>query len=603
MTIILGVNAYHADSSACLIVDGDLVAAAEEERFTRIKHWAGLPTEAVRYCLREIGARFSDIDIIALNSDPGANAWRRVAYAAWRRPSWRLIGDRMRSRKIRRTVADALAQAIGTGEFRGDVKYVEHHLAHLASAFFTSPFDKAGLLSIDGFGDFTSTVWGAGEGRNMRPLGAVHFPHSMGIFYETMTHFLGFRRYGEEYKVMGLAPYGEDRFRREMERIIIPRRDGSFRLALEFFNHHEGRVAVKWENCEPSAGDYYSPQLVELLGPPRKQGDPLTQRHKDVARSAQAAYERVLFRLLCSLHGRCDSDAVVLSGGCAFNSVANGKIYESTPFERAYIQAAAGDAGGALGAALHAWHVARDEPRTFEMRHASWGPGFTEAQVLEALKGRRVELLDAACTWHRLESCELFGNVARALAEGKIIGWFRGRMEWGPRALGNRSILADPRRHDMRDTLNQKIKRRESFRPFAPSVLREHVSDWFETDDDVPFMMKVFRVRAGKRGAIPAVVHVDGTSRLQTVAREDCPEFWRLIQRFYRITGVPMLLNTSFNENEPIVHTPDEALDCFLRTNMDGLVLGNHLVVRRGPEVPVRRLFRHEQSDLENVDD
>jgi carbamoyltransferase len=580
MTIIVGLNAFHADSSACLVRDGQLIAAVEEERFNRIKHWAGLPVEAVRYCLNEARLEFGDIDVIAVNTDPRANLWRKLSYAMRYRPNFSLLKDRIRSRRYRQSLADSLARKFGGERFHGKVHQVEHHVAHLASGFLTSPFEKAALVSVDGFGDFASTAWGTGSGTEIDVTGRVHYPHSLGIFYETLTHFLGFKRYGDEYKVMGLAPYGTDRFRPEMERLVSLETGGGFKLGLNYFRHHRGQVLMQWENREPVAGDYYSKDFVDLLGSPRGADEKLSQRHKDIANSAQAMYERALFHVLSNLHSQCATEELVLTGGCAFNSVANGKIYAETPFKKLYVQAAAGDAGGALGAALHAWSVGLGMPRHFVMAHAYWGPEFSNEHIARVVRERRGGLSGRMYFWEHLPHTELLKRVASLLASGRIVGWFQGRMEWGPRALGNRSILGDPRRIEMRDTLNAKIKRRESFRPFAPTVLREFVSEWFETDDDVPFMMKVFKVREHKQQSIPAVTHVDGSSRLQTLEESQNPRLYGLIKEFESITGVPMLLNTSFNENEPIVHTPDEAIDCFLRTRMDALVMSNHLIVR-----------------------
>jgi carbamoyltransferase len=408
----------------------------------------------------------------------------------------------------------------------------------------------------------------------------VHFPHSLGIFYETITHFLGFKRYGDEYKVMGLAPYGQRRFTKEMERLVRLDSGGMFSLDLEYFLHHKGSSTVKWEDCEPVTDDYFEDKLADLLGPPRKPGESLTQRHKDIAHSAQWMYEQAFFHLLRHTYDFCTVDAVVVSGGCAFNSVANGKIRKNTPFKKTFIQAAAGDAGGALGAALYVWHAECGAKRSFHMEHAYWGPGYSDDEIVAILEQRGSELTDTGCSHVRLDTNALYRRVAVAIAAGQVVGWFQGRMEWGPRALGNRSILGDPRRADMREILNGKIKRRESFRPFAPAILRESVLDWFEVDDDVPFMMKVLPVRVERRHEIPAVTHVDGSARLQTVEKHQNSRFYRLIEEFNAITGVPILLNTSFNENEPIVRSVDEALDCFLRTGMDVLVVGDHLVSR-----------------------
>jgi carbamoyltransferase len=383
---------------------------------------------------------------------------------------------------------------------------------------------------------------------------------------------------------MGLASYGEPSFVAEMEKILVLGPNGEFRLNLDYFSHHKGAKPLQWDGCAPRADDYFTASMSGLLGAPREPGESITSRHKDIACSAQAVYERALFNLLGRLHDLYKTDALVLSGGCAFNSVANGKIYTHTPFRELFVQPAAGDAGGALGAALYSWHVRLGQPRAFVMKHAFFGPDFSDDQVDVALAGRRGELASAGCRWKALDEHQLVQRVSDAISRGQVIGWFQGRMEWGPRALGNRSILADPRRQDIREVLNRKIKRRESFRPFAPAILREFVSEWFETDDRVPFMMKVFIIREEKRESIPAVTHVDGTGRLQTVEEDEHPLFHRLIEAFHEKTGVPMLLNTSFNENEPIVCDPDQAIDCFLRTKMDMLVLGTRLLEREPAE-------------------
>ncbi len=587
MTLILGVNAFHADSSACILRDGQLLAAVEEERFNRIKHWAGIPIESVRYCLHEAGAKLSDVSVIAVNSDPYASLLERIRYILINRPDVHLIRDRIRSRGKRRALAQSLASLLGERSFSGKFRFVEHHTAHLASAFFVSPFSDSAIVSVDGFGDFASTAWAAGRNTTLSIGGKIHFPHSLGIFYETITHFLGFKRYGDEYRVMGLAPYGQCRFKKEMECLVRLRSGGVFNLNLEYFLHHKGSSTFKWENCEPVADDYFNDKFIDLLGPPRSPGEQLTQRHKDIAQSAQWMYEQAFFHVLRRAYDFCQVDAVVVSGGCAFNSVANGKIRENTPFNRIFVQAAAGDAGGALGAAFYSWHADRGEKRSFRMEHAYWGPGYSDDAIVAILDKRGAELESAGCSYSRFDEETLCRRVAADIAEGKVVGWFQGRMEWGPRALGNRSILCDPRRGGMKEILNAKIKHRESFRPFAPAILRENVLDWFEVDDDVPFMMKVLPVRAERCHEIPAVTHVDGSARLQTVEKHQNSRFYRLIEEFNAITGIPILLNTSFNENEPIVRSVDEALDCFLRTEMDMLVVGDHLISR------VSRVAKH----------
>jgi carbamoyltransferase len=579
MTAILGLNAFHGDASACIVRDGRVVAAAEEERFRRVKHWAGFPSESIRWCLRQAGATLSDVACVAVNQDARANAGRKLLYTIRSRPDLSLVLDRLRNKRKRVGVRERLEQELGS-PFGGDVASVEHHLSHMASAFLVSPFAEATAVSIDGFGDFASAAWGVGRGGELRVDQRIYFPHSLGIFYQALTQFLGFPRYGDEYKVMGLAPYGAPTFLPQMRRIVGLEPDGGFRLDLACFRHAREKVDYEWENGEPVVGTLFTAALESLLGPARRRDDPIEARHRDIARSVQAMYEEAFFHLLGRLHARYGLDALALSGGCAMNSVANGKVYARTPFKRLYVQSAAGDAGGAIGAALVAWQRIHPSQRPEAMEHAYLGPQFTNDAIGETIRAQAGALRAAGCEARLCEGDALVRETARAIAEGAVVGWFQGRMEWGPRALGNRSIVCDPRRADMKEILNLKIKRRESFRPFAPSILREAVADWFEVDDDVPFMMQVYPIRAQKRPLVPAVTHVDGSGRLQTVTREANPRYHALIESFREITGVPMVLNTSFNENEPVVCTPQEALDCFLRTRMDVLVMGDWRVLR-----------------------
>jgi carbamoyltransferase len=409
----------------------------------------------------------------------------------------------------------------------------------------------------------------------------VHFPHSLGIFYQAITQHLGFPHYGDEYKVMGLAPYGSPACMDAMRKIVRLAPDGGYALDLACFRHHREPISYQWSAGAPQFADLFSPALEQLLGPRRPPDAPIEARHRDIARSAQAMYEEAFFHLLDTSQRRTGATDLALAGGCAMNSVANGKIGRRTGFRRVYVQAAAGDAGGAVGAAFAVWHRLGGA-RAFAMDHAYWGPQFTNADAAAALDARTAAIGEAGCTIeHAVDEAELCRRAAAAIAGGQVVGWFQGRMEWGPRALGNRSILADPRRADMKAILNAKIKRRESFRPFAPSVLAEAVGEWFEQDAPVPFMTQVFQIRAEKRAQIPAVTHVDGSGRLHTVAPDANPRYHRLIETFRAATGVPMLLNTSFNQNEPVVCRPEEALDCFLRTDMDMLVLGDTIVSRR----------------------
>jgi carbamoyltransferase len=582
MTFVLGLNAFHGDASACLLLDGQLVAAAEEERFRRVKHWAGFPSEALRYCLAEAGAKLGDVAHVAVNQDTRANFGRRLAYLLASRPSLALVLQKIRFRSQRSGIAELLAQTFRGTSFTGQLHRVEHHLAHLASAFLVSPFEDASAVSVDGFGDFASAAWGMGRGSSVTVEEQVFFPHSLGVFYQALTQYLGFPHYGDEYKVMGLAPYGEPGYVAELSKVVQLQPDGRFRLDLRFFRHAKERVEFMWEGGAPTVGTLYSPALEELLGPARRPEEELTQRHRDIARSAQVVYEEAFFHLLNHVHARHGSDRLTLAGGCAMNSVANGKVTLRTPYKEVYVQSAAGDAGGAIGAAFAAWSRISGGKRNFVMDHASWGPQFPGEQITKLLKSHAADFEREGCkTYQATSDADVCSRTARAIADGRVVGWFQGRMEWGPRALGNRSIVCDPRRGDMKDLLNRKIKRRESFRPFAPSVLREAVSEWFELDGDVPFMTQVYPIRPEKRALIPAVTHVDGSGRLQTVTRRANPLYYQLIEAFRELTGVPMVLNTSFNENEPVVCKPEEALDCFLRTRMDVLVLGSWYMERR----------------------
>jgi len=579
MSLIIGVNAYHGDSAACIVRDGQLIAAAEEERFRRIKHWAGFPTKAIEYCLQEAGCDIGDVTDIAINQDPQANRIKKIQYVFSHPPSPRMLWDRYKNKLARKNLADELTRNGLTG-FHGKFHQIEHHLSHLSSAFYVSGFDEALSVSVDGFGDFASTAWGVGKGSDLMVQGRVYFPHSLGVFYQAITQWLGFPSYGDEYKVMGLAPYGSPKYLNKMRELVICKPNGEFELNLRYFLHHSEKIAHTWQGGVPIFSNLYSNKLNELLGPARNPEEPLTQFHKDIASSTQAMYEEAFFNLLGSLYRKYDIASLCLAGGCAMNSVANGKILAKTPFKNLYVQSAAGDAGGAIGAAFVVSKQISPEKK-FVMEHAYWGPHFSNEQIKTIIDLHATTLSDQQCKVVLTENEEaLLTSTAQSIADGKVVGWFQGGMEWGPRALGNRSILGDPRRADMKDILNLKIKRRESFRPFAPSILRDHVSTWFEREDDVPFMMQVYPIKEDKRSLIPAVCHVDGSGRLQTVYRNTNPRYYGLIEAFNKITNVPMVLNTSFNENEPVVCNPSEALDCFLRTKMDKLVMGNWVISR-----------------------
>jgi len=581
MTYILGINAYHGDSSACLVKEGKLLAAVEEERFRRIKHWAGFPKESIRYCLGEAGINIDDIDHVAVNRNPKANLLRKALFAFRNHPSLDLIKDRFKNATKVRDIKESMAQefSVAVSDINAKVHHVEHHLAHLASTFFVSPFEKAAVVSVDGFGDFVGAMWGVGEENQLRVKERIYYPHSLGLYYLSLTQLLGFPKYGDEYKVMGLAAFGNPSEIDKMHKIVILNSNGQFKLDLDYFLHHSPGVTMTWDGGEPKMGPVYSNEMESFLTFYRKPDEPIEKRHKNIAASLQVMYEKAFFNLLNHIHDQTKNSTLCLAGGCAMNSVANGKIFDQTPFEEVYIQAAAGDAGGAVGAAYYVWNQVLEKPRNFVMEIAYWGPWFSEDEISEKLSVNGERLSKQDCKIEHVEDeTKLCKLTAKEISNGKVVGWFQGRMEWGPRALGNRSIVVDPRRSEMKDVLNERIKRREPFRPFAPSILLDKVGDYFEKSYPDPFMIKVYPVKPDKRALIPAVTHVDGTGRLQTVRKEDNPLYWRLIKEFEKITGVPVLLNTSFNENEPIVCTPEEAINCFLRTRMDVLVMGNHMI-------------------------
>ncbi len=581
--LILGLNAYHGDVAAAILRDGALVAAVEEERFRRIKHCAGFPAEAVRSCIAAAGVDPGDIDAFAVPRARRVHLLPKALFAVRHGAPRRLFGAHARNVTRLEGLAARLAETLGLAPDRvaRRMHYVEHHAAHLASAFFPSPFDDAAVCAIDGFGDFVSTSTASGRGCTVDIRHRVFFPHSLGLVYLAVTQFLGFKHYGDEFKVMGLAPYGSPDLLTPLRRVVHLRPGGDFVLDLAFFRHWTGAVEMSWDDGEPRMGDVYTPALESLLGPARSPDEPIGPRHEAVAASLQALFEEASVHVLRGVAERTANRRLSLAGGCAMNSVANGRIRERLPFTDVYIQPAAADNGTALGAALHVAHTTFGAPRT-PMTHGYWGPAYGDDAIARELDlhGREI---DAACERQRIDDDEALCDwTAGRIAAAEVVGWFQGRMEWGARALGNRSILADPRRADMRDIINTRIKFRERFRPFAPSILEDAVDEYFVGAVPDPFMMQVYPVRPDKRTMIPAIVHVDGSGRLQTVSDRTNPLYARLIRAFAARTGVPLLLNTSFNENEPIVLRPSEALDCFLRTGMDALVLGHHVLRKRG---------------------
>ena len=591
MTYILGVNAFHADASAVLVKDGEIIFGIEEERITRIKHASGFPINAIKECLNSSKLSISDINHIAINTKPKAQLLRKLIYTLLNRPKLSFLIQKLKTKRDKINLKKNLKLYFKDEIFKCKFHFIEHHKAHLASAFYASEFNKAAVISVDGFGDFSSVAYGIGEGNNIKIDGRVFFPYSLGIFYTAITQYLGFPNYGDEYKLMGLAPYGKAKFLKEMRKILYLKNNGKFKLNLEYFRHSKEKIPHQWTGGKPVLGQYYSNFMVKTFGPIRRANEEITQKHKDIASSAQKMYEEAFFNLLNKIHKKYKIDEICIAGGCGANSVANGKIASFTPFKKVFVQAAPGDAGGALGAALEVWHRLGNDrcppmgpsylgskPKVDEIRDLLNSPNLTSR-----LNPNDFEVNFIGDRLFETEE-NFLKHIAKSISDGLVIGWFQGKMEWGPRALGNRSILGDPRRKDMKNILNIKIKKRESFRPFAPSVLQEQAKEWFIVDEnqvEVPYMMKVYPIKEDKRSFIPSVCHVDGTGRLQTVNKIQNKRYYLLIKEFFKITGIPMILNTSFNENEPIVAKPIEAIECFLRTKIDILVLDNCIITRK----------------------
>jgi carbamoyltransferase len=568
---------FHADASAAIVHDGEVVFAIAEERLNRRKHFGGFPALAVKACLDAVGAKISDVDHVAVGQDSDANLAKKVQYAL-ANPTKILNFIRLRQRKeSMRDVRSLLAQAleIDPKQLRFQEHHIEHHIAHIASAYYCSPWEKAAGFSYDGSGDFVSTMMARCEGNNIEVLERVFLPHSLGSVYTMICEFIGYSKYGDEGKVMGLAPYGKnkDDYRELLSKIVTPKNSG-FQLDLSYFKPLGSNAGMQvLPDGTVRLARHFSQRIEELLGEPRAPHAEITQRDMDLAFALQNRFEEVFFHLLNELHLRVPCDDLAMAGGCALNSVANGMVFDRTPFRRTYIQPAAGDEGLAIGAALHTYHSALKQPRRHELKNSYLGPEFSDSYIESSLK-------KATLDYRKLQRAPLLEAVAEEIAAGNVIGWFQGRMEWGPRALGNRSILAHPGLPNMKDVLNARIKHREWFRPFAPSILADYQHEYFEHDHPSPFMLHVYKIRPEKRKLLCAVNHVDDTGRLQTVTREENPLYYDLIAAFHRKTGIPVVLNTSFNENEPIVCTPEEAIDCFQRTRMDVLAIGPFLVTK-----------------------
>jgi len=572
----LGINAYHGDSSACIYKDTELIAATEEERIVRIKHWAGLPIKAIQFCLDEANITLKDVDVITVSRDPKAKIGKKIIQTLKKGISLKAVKDRgsnqLKITKIKSDITESLG--FKPSDIKAKLYFAEHHRSHMASSFFVSPFQESAILSIDGMGDFSSTMRGTGKSNKINVIDSVSYPHSIGIFYTAFTQYLGFPHYGDEYKVMGLSPYGNATMVDQLEDVVTLLDNGLFELNGKYFRHFTEGVAMDWEGGSPSIDSIFSEAMVEKFGPARQKGDELTQYHMDLAASVQHFTEKMIYHMAEDLYKRTGLKNLCITGGVAQNSVANGKILANTSFDNLFVPPAGHDAGTSVGSALYYLHQEQKMDRPPFSHQAYTGARFSNGEVKQFLADK-----EGTITFHEKED-DLIEAVATHLYNGKVIGWFQGRAEFGPRALGNRSIIVDPSRSDAKDLLNSKIKRRESFRPFAPSILKEAVKDFFEVVDNVPFMEKVYKIKPEKHSVIPAVTHVDGTGRLQTVEEKDNSRYYNLIKTFSEKSGIPILLNTSFNENEPIVNDPGHAYDCFARTDMDVLVLENYVITR-----------------------
>jgi carbamoyltransferase len=560
---VLGISCFYHDAAAALLRDGEVIAACQEERLSRKKHDSDFPRRAIRYVLREAGIAPQDLDAVGFYDKPLMKFERMLSTYVATFP--RSFGSFRRALPVwlheKLWVPAIIRKELKP--YKGPIYFAEHHMSHAASCFLVSPYQEAAILTVDGVGEWATASFGIGRGGDIQLFKEIRFPHSLGLLYSAFTYYLGFKVNSAEYKVMGLAPYGKpvhyDRIMREMVHL---NEDGSFKLDMKYFSYDYGLTMTNG-----LFDDFFG-------GPPRKPESWMTEREFDIAASVQKVCEEIVLRMARYIHRETGLRNLCMAGGVALNCVANGRVIRETPFKNLFVQPAAGDAGGSVGVAHYIYNTLLKQPRGRAWTHAYLGPEYKDSEVREYLDG-------AGARYRALGERELITTTARLLAEGNVVGWFQGRMEFGPRALGGRSILADPRDPKMRDTLNMKIKFREGFRPFAPSVLADRNSEWFEIDCDSPYMLLVAQVREGKR-VIPSVTHVDGSARIQTVTREASPLYYDLIAEFGALTGVPVLINTSFNvRGEPIVCTPHDAYLCFMRTNMDHLVLGPYLLDKK----------------------
>jgi len=579
MSVILGINAFHADSAACLLIDGVLVSAIAEERLgERVKHDPQFPGNAIRRVLKEAGMSLSDVTHVAIARDTTANKSVKIKYVLSNPgKSYKAVIEHYQRRQRMDDVVSNLAGIceVDPSNVHFETVNVEHHLAHIASSYYVSPL-RSGItagFSYDASGDFVSGMAARCEENRIEVLDKVFLPHSLGFFYTAICQYIGFDEFGEEYKVMGLAPYGADLYQEQMQELVHWDDSCWYKLNTKYFGMHEGgKSGGVDERGHILMGKLYREGFLNLFGgKARERNGPITQREMDIAKSCQIHFEKAAIHCMNRLHSIVQTDQLVLAGGCALNGVTNARILRETPFKKMYIQCAASDDGTSIGAAYYCYHNVLGESGQYHMNHAYLGPNYSDSVLAESAK-------NANFPSKLLSDDELFEYVSKLIASGKVVGWYQGASEWGPRALGNRSILGDPTRLDMKDIINKKIKKRESFRPFAPTVLKEYVSTYFEQDILSPFMMHVVKVRKEWRERMPAITHVDGTARIQSIEKSTNPRYYELIDKFRKLTGVAVLLNTSFNENEPIVDTPEQAVSCFLRTDMDILVLGNYVI-------------------------
>ena len=574
MTYILGVNAFHADSSACIIRNGEILFAIEEERINRIKHWSGFPTKSIEACLNFADISMDEIDFITFNTDPKFNLKKKIFYVLKNFLVTEIF--KYLKKKSKNNLFVNLKKNFDLEKLEKKIIFVEHHISHISSAYFPSNYDKSDIVSIDGFGDFTSCALGSAEGNDLNISTRVNFPHSLGLFYQAMTQHLGFRNYGDEYKVMGLSAYGKPKYFEKLKNIINIKKN-TFELNLNYFSHH-----YNFSNYVSTDGNIMPPKIFnqkinEIIGSERLKDQKLNEHHADLATSVQKIYEYILFNTLNTWQKISKKENLCFAGGCAMNSKANGSILENTNYKNIYIPPSPGDAGGSVGSALYQFSRINKLYENKNYYSVYLGPQFKKEHTKKIIDEN---LLNYDCKVLELNENEIVELCSKKISEGNVVGWFQARMEWGPRALGNRSILADPRQKNMKDILNLKTKKRESFRPFAPSILEEEVEGWFEQHHQSYFMQNVYKFKEEKIKYVPAVVHLDFTGRLQTVSKKLNPLYYDLIKNFQKITKVPIILNTSFNENEPIVCNPLEAIECFKRTKIDILVIDNFYIQR-----------------------